>query len=202
MVLSFLGAALLAPSLAIARPPVAPPAPAAAPATWVIDKAHTDVSFRIRHLVSRVRGQFRDFEGTITADPANLAGGSVQVTVRTASVFTDNERRDTHLRSAEFFDVEKFPEMTFKSTRVETSGSKLKITGDLTIKGVTKPVVLDGEFTGIMGPDGPKQRVGFSATGTVNRLDYGVSWNRAAEGGGVVLGDEVTIELLVEAIRQ
>jgi polyisoprenoid-binding protein YceI len=207
MTVGNLGALLLAPALVVgaARAPQHPapaprPAPAA-PVTWQIDQDHSEVSFRIRHLVSRVRGRFNRFEGTIVADPQNLAGGSVRVSIQTASIDTDQERRDTHLRSSDFFDAATHPAITFQSTRVEQSGESLKVYGSLTIRGVTKPVVLNGRFTGVGGAAGHR-RIGFDATTTVDRMDYGVSWNRAAEGGGALLGDEVEINLTVEAIER
>lgn len=198
---------MLAASLALllAAPAAAAPAAAdtVAPAavTWEIDRNHSQVGFRVRHLVSRVRGGFGDFEGAVVADPASLAGGSVRVVIRTASVDTDNERRDAHLRSPDFFDAEGHPEITFRSTRVEADGSGLRVHGDLTIRGVTRPVVLEGEMLGVGGVPG-KRRIGFEARTTVDRQDYGVAWNRAAEGGGLVLGDEVEVILEVEAVER
>jgi polyisoprenoid-binding protein YceI len=178
-----------------------PPAQAAAPAVWKIDTTHSELSFRIRHLVSRVRGTFTDWQGALTADPARLADGKVEVTIRTASIDTKQEKRDAHLRSDDFFDAEAHPTITFRSTRVEVNGEALRVHGDLTIRGVTRPVVLEGSYLGIT-PDGQGgQRIGFEAETKINRHDFGVSWNRAAEGGGVVLGDEVTINLVVAAVR-
>ncbi|HYW06718.1 MAG TPA: YceI family protein [Longimicrobium sp.] len=187
---------------ALATDPVVAPAPAeAAPITWNIDASHSSVTFRIRHLVSRVNGSFGQFKGAVVADPQNLAGGSVQVEIQTASIDTNNERRDTHLRSADFFDAEKFPTITFRSTRVRVTGRTLRVHGDLTMRGVTRPVVLTGEMTGVGGVAG-KRRIGFQASTTIDRKDFGVQWNRAAEGGGAVLGDEVQIQLDVEAVEQ
>jgi polyisoprenoid-binding protein YceI len=169
---------------------------------WAIDKTHSELSFRIRHMVSRVRGTFTDWDGRITGAPGRWAEGSVQVNIRTASIATNNDRRDNHLRSPDFFDAANYPEMTFRSTRVEFQGEEASVAGDLTIRGVTRPVILRGHFLGLQrGPDG-KERVGFDATTRINRLDYGVSWNRAVEGGGALLGDEVDIEVVVAAVRQ
>jgi polyisoprenoid-binding protein YceI len=197
-----LASLLLAPALLLGGAP-APAVTAAppAPVTWEIDPAHTEVSFRIRHLVSRVTGRFNTFSGTIVADPARLAGGSVNVTIQAASIDTNNERRDTHLRSADFFDAATYPTLTFRSTRVEVSGKTLKVYGNLTIRGVTKPVVLEGELLAVGGAPG-KRRIGFEASTTIDRMDYGVAWNRAAEGGGTVLSDEVQITLNVEAVEK
>ncbi|MDX2193260.1 MAG: YceI family protein [Gemmatimonadales bacterium] len=180
------------------------PAPAelaaqAAP-QWKVDLAHSEMSFKIRHLMSKVSGTFNDWSGTITGDPKDWSKGTVEIVIQAASIDTRNERRDGHLKSNEFFDVAKFPTLAFKSTKVTVSGTRLTVAGDLTMHGVTKPVVLEGEYTGTTGA-GDKQKVGFSFTTKLNRLDYGVTWNRAVEGGGVTLGDEVTIEINVEAVR-
>jgi len=194
-------AILLFPFAIAAEPAVVAAPTEVAPITWNIDQAHSSVTFRIRHLVSRVAGSFNQFKGAVVTDPANLAGGSVQVEIQTASIDTNNERRDTHLRSADFLDVEKFSTMTFRSTRVETTGRNLRVHGTLTMHGVSRPVVLTGEMTGMGGAAG-KRRIGFEATTTVNRKDFGVEWNRAAEGGGMMLGDDVEIHINVEAVEQ
>ena len=201
MIAATLASLFLAPSLLLGGGTTPAPAPAAAPVTWQIDASHSEVTFRVRHLVSRVRGGFNDFTGNIVADPANLGAGSVQVEIKTASIDTNNERRDTHLRSADFFDAATHPTITFRSTRVEANGRNLKVHGNLTMRGVTKPVVLEGQMLEVGGVAG-KRRIGFEASTTINRMDYGVTWNRAAEGGGAVLGDEVQITLNIEAIEQ
>jgi polyisoprenoid-binding protein YceI len=198
---------LLVPTLLLggttpARPAAAEAARPAAAVTWEIDTAHSELGFRIRHLVSRVNGRFNQWSGTIVADPQSLAGGSVNVTVQTASIDTNNERRDNHLRSPDFFDATTNPTITFRSTRVEPQGGRrFRLHGNLTMRGVTKPVVLEGEMLEVAGTPG-KRRIGFEATGTVNRTDYGIAWNRAAEAGGVVLGDEVQINIAVEAAEK
>lgn len=174
---------------------------AAAPVRWQIDASHSELTFRVRHLVSRVNGSFNTWSGTIMADPASLAGGSVSVDIQTASIDTNNERRDTHLRSADFFDAPTHPAITFRSTRVVANGRDLQVHGNLTIRGVTKPVVLAGRMLDVGGTAG-RRRIGFEAQTEINRMDYGVSWNRGAEGGGVVLGDEVTISIAIEAVEQ
>jgi polyisoprenoid-binding protein YceI len=183
-------AALFVPTLAL------PASRPTAPATYTIDPVHSGVSFQIRHFVSKVRGKFKEFRGTIVASPDAWQDAVIDVTIATQSISTDNEKRDTHLRSPDFFAADSFPTITFRSTRIERTGDDAKVHGNLTIRGVTKPIVLDGHFTGSLG-----DRVGFEATTTVNRLDYGVKWNRAAEGGGAMLGDEVKIEINVEAVR-
>lgn len=191
-------------TVSLAATLLAAPAPAAAQdsVTWKIDVTHSELTFRIRHLVSRVNGTFRDWSGTISADPANWNAGSVAVAIRTESIDTRNERRDTHLRSADFFDAASHPEIRFTSTSVRVDGSTVTLAGDLTIRGTTKPVTLTGEFLGVTGQGAGKERVGFEVAGKINRMDYGVSWNRAAEGGGVVLGDEVEIRVVIAAVRQ
>jgi polyisoprenoid-binding protein YceI len=176
------------------------PAPADT-ATYRIDVGHSELSFRIRHLMSRANGTFREWAGTLTADPADWSTGSVDVTIQAASIDTRHERRDADLRSENFFDVANHPTITFKSTKVEVDGSRITVTGDLTMKGITRPVVLTGEFLGRMGAGTERERIGFSATGKLNRTDYGIVWNRAVEGGGVLLGDEVEITLAIEATR-
>ena len=204
MHLRSLAAALLIPALALGAHRGAAEAPAAtveqAPVVWQIDPVHSGVNFRIRHFVTRVRGKFTDFRGTITADPQSWQDAVIDVEIRTASISTDNEKRDNHLRSSDFFAADSFPTITFRSTRIERRGDDAKIYGTLTMRGVTKPVVLDGHFNGIARtPDA--ERVGFEATTKVDRTAFGVAWNRAMEGGGAMLGDEVEVEISVEAVR-
>ena len=172
----------------------------AAPPTWSIDVAHSEVNFRIRHFMSRVSGTFTDWSGTIQGDPANWSGGSVTATINVASVDTRQERRDADLRSGRFFAVDSFPTITFVSRSVVQAGDSLTISGDLTMRGVTKPVVLKGMVLGVM--PGERPRAGFEVTTTLNRLDYGVMYNRVLEGGGTMLGDDVEIRINVEALRQ
>jgi polyisoprenoid-binding protein YceI len=183
--------------------PVAAPAPAppADPNAWRIDVGHSDLSFSIRHFVSRVRGSFGQWSGTIIVDTTNIGSGSVNVTIQTASIDTQNENRDKDLRSANFFEVEKFPTITFRSTKVEGRPDDLTVTGDLTIRDVTKPVVLKGRYLGATVDNRGGRRIGFEATTTINRLDYGVAWNRVAEGGGAMLGDDVRIDLVVAGTK-
>lgn len=192
--------ARLASALCLTLPAAASAqAPASLP-TWNIDVAHSEVNFRIRHFMSRVSGTFTSWTGTIQADPANWAGGSVTATIQTASIDTRQERRDADLRSARFFNADTFPTITFTSRSVAQKGDSLTIEGDLTMRGVTKPVVLKGVALGVM--PGERPRAGFEVVTTLNRLDYGVAWNRTLEGGGVMLGDDVEIRINVEAIRQ
>lgn len=190
-------AALLVPTLVA---PAALARPATAPSVWTIDNTHSGVGFQIRHFVSKVRGKFTDVKGTITADESAWQNAVVEVEISAASISTDNAKRDAHLRSPDFFAADSFPTIRFRSTRIERTGDAAKIHGDLTIRGVTKPVVLDGALTGVM-KSAQGDRVGFEASTTINRLDYGVKWNRAAEAGGAMLGDEVKIEINIEAVR-
>ena len=180
----------------------AAPVPSAPPTVYRIDTGHSDVTFRIRHFMSRVSGTFNQWEGTITADPADWTTGTVEVTIQAASIDTRHERRDNDLRSDNFFDVATHPTITFRSTSVTVDGARLTIAGDLTMRGVTKPVVLEGEFLGRMGEGTARERIGFAARTRIDRTAFGVTWNRAVEGGGVMLGDEVDIEIAVEAVKR
>jgi len=197
---------LLAALLVLTAPaptaPAAPPPGSAQLPTWRIDPVHSQIQFRIRHLVSKVAGTFTDWEGTIVGDPSDWKDGSATVIVKTTSISTNNQRRDNHLRSADFFDVQAYPEMTFKSTSVSVNGDAITLAGDLTIHGVTKPVVLSGSYNGISPGAQGMDRVGFEVSTEVNRLDFGLTWNRAVEGGGVLLGDSVTIQVNIEAVKQ
>ena len=195
--------ALFLPIAALAQSAPMPAGTSVDPAAWRIDKTHSELTFQIRHFMSRVRGTFRDWKGTITLpDAAKWDGAGISVDITTASVFTDNDRRDADLRSSNFFAADSFPTIAFRSTKIERSGEAAKTFGDLTIRGVTKPVVLDGHFLGLQGAGNGAQRLGFEASTTVNRLDYGVKWNRAVEGGGMMLGDDVRIDIAIEAVHQ
>lgn len=170
--------------------------------TFKIDAGHSGVNFKVRHFFSKVPGKFDKFTGTIKLDTANLAASSVEVSIDAKSINTGNEGRDKHLRSPDFFDAEKFPTITFKSTSVKVlsqapGATQLQVTGDFTMKGVTKPVTLEVEFAGV-GKAFGGMLAGFSAKSQVNRMDYGVSWNKAVEGTNV-LGDTVDIDINVEA---
>lgn len=171
-----------------------------APGTYVLDKAHTVVGFVARHLmVTKVRGHFPDFIGTIEVGE-NPLDSKVTAEISMASVTTDDERRDGHLRTSDFFDVENYPTMSFKSTKIERDGSdQWLLTGDLTLRGVTKPVTLDLEFNGGLNDGYFGARLGFTASGEINRQDFGVSFNGALDGGGVVVSDKVRIEIEAEA---
>jgi polyisoprenoid-binding protein YceI len=168
--------------------------------TWTIDPVHSEVGFSVRHMmVSKVRGKFTSFEGTVVtaADPLE---STVNATVDLGSIDTGNADRDTHIRSADFFEVDAHPTMTFASTGVRADGGDFLLDGDLTLKGVTKPVTFELELGGF-GPDAyGGTRAGFSATAVISRADFGVDFNAAMETGGVVVGDKVTITLEVEVV--
>ena len=169
--------------------------------TWTIDPVHSDLSFTARHMmVSKVRGAFRTFTGEIvTAD--NPLNSSATATIDISSIDTNNEQRDAHLRTSDFFDVEHHPTMTYRSTGLRVHGGDIVIDGDLTLRGVTKTVPLRLEFNGI-GPDAyGGTRAGFTATTTINRRDFGVNWNAAiGSSGGVVVGDKIALHLEIEAV--
>lgn len=173
-------------------------------AAYTIDATHASAQFSVRHLmVSNVKGTFQKFTGEAVWDPANLAAAKLEATIDVASVNTNEPKRDAHLRSADFFDAAKHPTMTFQSTKFFRSGNQLKMTGNLTIKGVTKEVTfdIDGPTPEIKDPRG-KIRMGASATATINRRDFGLNYNALLETGGVVVGDEVKILLEAELVRK
>ena len=173
----------------------------AAPTAYDIDGGHSSAQFSVKHLmVSTVRGEFGKVAGALNLDDADVTKSSVEATIDAASINTRDEKRDGHLKSPEFFDTAKFPNLTFKSTKVEKAGKdKLKVTGDLTMHGVTKPVVLDveGPTAEMKDPWGNVKR-GASGTTKISRKDFGISWNKSLDQGGVVLGDEVAITLDLE----
>ncbi len=171
--------------------------------TFNVDKVHSEATFQVRHMMSKVSGKFDDFTGKINVDRANLSASSVEFTIKTASINTSNADRDKDLRSANFFDAEKNPEITFKSTKIVASKKKdvYDVTGDLTMHGVTKHVTLPVEFNGFGKDPWGGERAGFSLTTTINRKDYGVNWNKALDNGGVLLGDDVTININLEAVK-
>lgn len=171
--------------------------------TWKLDQAHTNLSFVARYLMlTKVRGRFTDFDGAIHIG-GSLEDSRVEVSIDAASIDSDNQTRDEHLRSPDFLDVERFPTLTFKSTSAERTGeTTLQVTGDLTIRDVTKPVVLDVEFDGTTKGMRGDDRVAFSASTEIDREEWGVLWNMALETGGVLVGKRVRIELEVQAILQ
>jgi polyisoprenoid-binding protein YceI len=170
--------------------------------TWEIDPAHSDVAFTVRHMmVSKVRGNFGAFTGTIvtTQDPLE---SSVEASIDLTSIDTRNEQRDAHIRTADFFDVENFPAMTYRSTGIRPDGDRFVVDGELTLRGVTRSVPLALEINGV-GPDAyGGTRIGFSAATEINRTDFGVNWNAAIEAGGVVVSEKVSIALEIQAVLQ
>jgi polyisoprenoid-binding protein YceI len=176
-------------------------APAAALVTYQIDPVHSELSFRIRHLLGRVAGTFGEWGGTVAVDSATPANSKVDVTIKTASIDTRVDARDKHLRSADFFAADSFPAMTFRSTSVAVNGKQIRVGGDLTIRGKTKPVVLVGTYQGLFKDPWGKMRTAFIASTTINRQDFGVSFNGPFETIGQI-GDEVAIEIAIEAVQQ
>lgn len=170
--------------------------------TYKVDPAHSNVSFKIRHLVSNVTGHFRDFSGTMAIDRSNLSNSSVEFNIKTTSIDTANERRDKHLRSADFFDVEKFPEITFKSTGItKAEGETYNVKGKFTMHGVTKEITVPVEVMGFVSHERFGDRAGFAAILSLDRNDYGIGWNMPMGADSVVLGEEVQIEINIEAVR-
>ena len=169
--------------------------------TWNIDPSHSSINFSVRHLViAKVRGRFGSFSGTITLDD-DLAHSKVDVKIDAASLDTREEKRDAHLRSADFFDVEKFPHLTFVASRVEIGGGKAtKLQGDLTIHGVTQPVTLTLDDLGRAKDPWGNDRIAFEAKGTIDRKDFGLKWNQALETGGVLVGEKVELSIEVQAV--
>ncbi len=169
--------------------------------TWVVDPTHSQIEITARHLmVSKVRGTFKDFSGTINvADTPE--DSSVEVTIEAGSIDTGTVDRDAHLRSPDFLDAESFPTITFRSTNIERDGSKYNLTGDLTIKGVTKPVTLEMDYLGVTADPWGNEKAAFTAEGTFNREDWGLNWNVALEAGGWLVSKTFDIEITVQAAR-
>lgn len=172
--------------------------------SWQIDLAHSHIDFSVRHLmIAKVRGTFEKFSGTFGLDVDHLANTTVDVEIDAASISTREPKRDEHLKSPDFFNVEKFPVLNFKSSRVEITGDKnFKLFGDLTIIGNTKPVVLDVEYYGMAKSPWGATSAGFSGKTKINRKDWGLNWNQALEAGGVLVGDDVEVNIELELIQQ
>jgi polyisoprenoid-binding protein YceI len=175
----------------------------AARTTWKIDPAHSHIAFSVRHLmITTVKGRFGGIDGTVVIDESEPSKSEVDVRIEASTIDTREPQRDAHLRSADFLDAEKFPHLTFKSRRVsDTKGGAFTVTGDLTIRGVTREVVLHVSEEGRGKDPWGGERAGFSATTKLNRKDYGLTWNQALEGGGVLVGDEVKINLELELLK-
>lgn len=178
---------------------VAAAAPAQSAETWVVDTNHSEAGFRIRHFVSHVSGRFNDFTGEIAVDHENPANSKVTFTIQAASIDTGNERRDDHLRSADFFDVEQHPEITFVSSKVEpTGGDSYAVTGTLTMHGVSREITLPVDFLGSVTDNRGATKAGFETEVELDRKEYGITWNRTLDQGGVMLGDEVRVRIALE----
>ena len=171
--------------------------------TWTLDPAHSRIGFVARHaMVTKVRGAFNDFEGTVVVDGTDLARSSATVTIEAASIDTRNGQRDAHLRSNDFLAMDEFPQITFVSTRVTQDGpTGLELTGDLTIKGVTNAVTVPFTFEGAATDPFGNLRAGFEGSVTINRRDYGITWNAALETGGVLVSDKIVLEFEISAIK-
>lgn len=172
--------------------------------TWQIDSAHSGIHFSVRHLViATVRGQFSRWDGALKVPDGDFGRATVTVTIDPSSIDTGVADRDKHLRSADFFDVETYPEITFEGTRMEVDDEgHLRLLGELTMHGVTRPVTLDGEFAGQTGDPWGNQRAVFTAATSVDRRDFALTWNQALETGGVLVGEKVSIEIEIEAVQQ
>jgi polyisoprenoid-binding protein YceI len=195
-------AALLA-AFALVALAFAAPAAAGTTETYSIDPAHSEASFQIRHMFTKVRGGFNDFEGTVHLDPENPAESTVEFRIDAASIDTDNQDRDKHLRSEDFFWVEQHPEITFESESIRpVSENRYAVTGTLTMRGVSKKVTLPVEMLGVGTDPWGNTRAGFSAETTLNRKEYDINWNQALDQGGYILGDDVDVEIHIEAIQQ
>ena len=169
--------------------------------TYSIDKAHSEVTFQVRHLLTKVRGRFSDFAGTIEFDEEHPQQSSVSFIVQASSIDTAEKDRDAHLRSADFFEVEKYPVLTFRSTDIKTDGdNEYDLIGELTIHGVTRRVSFDATFLGKAKDPWGNDRIAFEAETIINRKDYGLAWNAALETGGFLVGDDVKVSLSLQAV--
>jgi polyisoprenoid-binding protein YceI len=187
------GGAVLAAALAVASP-------ALATDTYTFDKAHTTVGFQVRHIFTMVGGKFQDFTGTIQIDRANPESSSVEFTIQAASIFTGDPKRDEHLRSPDFFDVATHPTLTFKSTSIKASGKdSWLVTGDLTMRGVTKSITLPVALLGEGKDPWGNEKAGFETSITLSRKDYGMNWNKTLDQGGVLVDDAVKVQISIEA---
>lgn len=171
--------------------------------TWNMDPSHSELLFKVRHMmITNVKGEFRKFNATIDLVGNDLSSAAVQVDVDAASIFTNDENRDKHLKSADFFDVERFPKLSFTGTSFTKKGSDHELTGNLTIKGITKPVTLSVEFGGVNKDPWGNDKMGFSINGKINRADWGLTWNSALESGGVLVSEEVRISAEVQFVKK
>lgn len=171
---------------------------------WALDSTHSELVFKVRHMmITNVKGEFRKFDASILSTGTDFTKSSIDVTIDAASIFTNEDKRDGHLKSADFFDVENYPTLTFKGTSFKKVGEdEYKLTGELTIKGVSKEVELDVEFGGINKDPWGNEKAGFSLEGKINRKDFGLNWNAALETGGVLVSEEVKISAEVQFVKQ
>jgi polyisoprenoid-binding protein YceI len=172
--------------------------------SYTVDKQHSEASFQVRHLLSQVRGRFDDFEATINIDPKNAAASSVAFTIKAASINTGVSDRDDHLRTADFFDAAKYPEITFVSTSIKPGAKKnvYDVTGNLTMRGVTKTITIPVSFLGFAKDPWGNDKAGFALQTTLNRKDYGINWNKALDSGGVLVGEDVDVAINLEAQKK
>lgn len=199
------GASALLAVLAAVLAPALMSEPAAAVEIYEIDAVHSAVNFKVRHLFSHTSGRFAQFGGTLWYDEAEPQSSRIEITIQAASIDTGNEQRDNHLRNTDFLDVEKHPQITFRSTKLERQGEsgRYRVTGDFTLRGVTKPVTVDVELLGFGETPGFGKRGGFSAQTTLDRQAFGVTWNKTLDSGGLVLGNEVLVDFPIEvALKQ
>ena len=170
---------------------------------WVLDPTHSEVQFKVKHLViSTVSGFFKSFEGSLTTDSEDFENAQVEFSLDVNSIDTNQEQRDGHLKSAEFFDSEKYPKITFKSTSLTKDGDDYKLNGDLTIKDVTKPVSLDVEYGGSAGDFYGNTKAGFEVTGKINRKEFGLTWDGVTEAGSIVVGEDIKLIMNIQFAKQ
>lgn len=178
-------------------------APLPAAETYVVDKGHSEAGFKVRHLVSKTAGRFADFSGRIQVDPAKPEASTVEFTIQAASIDTNEPSRDKHLKGADFFDVQKYPEITFRSQRVKPAGKdRYEVIGDLTMHGVTKTITLPVSFGGFVKDPWGGERAGFETELTLNRKDFGIVYNKVLDNGGTILGDDVQVAINIEAVKE
>lgn len=177
--------------------------PALAADAYTVDKDHSQASFQVRHLLSKTAGRFNEFAGTIVLDEQHLEASTVEFRIHAASVDTDNEKRDQHLRTADFFDVANHPDITFKSEKIrKVAKGRYEVTGKFSMRGVEKRLTLPVSYLGVVKDPWGGKRAGFSTTATLNRKDFGMVWNKALDTGGYVLGDEVYVTVEIEALKE
>ena len=169
---------------------------------WTIDTTHSEVSFKVKHMMfTNVKGLFNDYSANIDLND-DLKDANLQFEAKINSIFTNNADRDNHLKSADFFDADQYPTLNFKSTNIQGNGSEYEITGDLTIKGITKPVTLNAEFSGLMTDPWGNTKVGLNLDGKINRKDFGLTYNAALETGGVLVGEDVKLNAEIQLVEQ